>query len=582
MTRFCFLTAAALFTVAGLLALAVFPCFRTASYSLDGGTSVVRQWPFFVEDSPVGSVTWRIPMESPLWRPGALALYGAGHLHSMAVNGHEVVFSPPKVLDGHTPVQVSLEEYLKPGRNDLAFSLEKPPGRAALRLALAPLDAPYLTVIGIALAACGFALAGFHFLHPRMLPASLAAVLVLGITVRVFYTSGTIYSARAYDTSGHVGYIKYVAAKGTLPPADYGWETYQPPLYYAICATLARIVGQESNSMLYTVWQSFSLMLGIGTFLLCYPICLRLLGPPGKNAVLHVLFLAILAVYPGFVFTASRISNDSLFNFLAFLWFWLVLRAWQQPTMRNWILVALCLGVGVLTKNTTLPLIAVTACLVILQKTETFGRKVAVFGMLVGVILTISGWFLVPRILTAESPESFIAANHEGLGPGLRLERSLGNMLVFDPVAVVKLPFYSTWTDESRRMFFPEVFFKSSLFGEWIWDRYLVLPARALVITAMALLVCAFIGLFGELHTPSPNFLPVFLTGGAVFGSVALYLWRLPYACSQDFRFATLVLVPLALWVAQAAGRGRHRVMAFIVGAFCLHASLFLTALVCA
>ncbi len=572
--RILFLASIGLFVVAVMLSWAVYPFFQSASYSVDGAESVDRAWPFSADSASQGIVTWEIPLRSPLLLPGSLALYGTGHLHEMTINGETTNFVPPKVLSNQTPTRVLMNGHLKSEDNILGFSIEKPAGRVAFRLTLDPSAASHLILLAAFIASFACALLGLHFHYRRAFPIALATVLLLGISIRILYTSATLYSARSYDTPGHVQYIKYVAEKGTLPPPLLGWETHQPPLYYAINAGIMRFLGMESNSSLYASWQFLSLLLGIGAFLLCYPIGIRLLGKPDENPWPHAVFLSVLAVYPGFIFTASRLSNDSLFNFLAFLWFWLIIRAWQEPSLKRWSLVAFCLGVGMLTKNTTLPLIAVSVCLIAVQRLVSFQRKGIALGMLAAIIVIVCGWYQIPRLTISDSPTAFIAANND-MGPGLRLPRSLERMATFNPIKVIEIPFLSTWRDETRRMFLAEAFFKSSLFGEWVWGDHLLLPARALVVCTLALLVCATAGFVLSLRSRDPNFVPLFLTAGAVFGSLLVYFWKLPFACNQDFRFAVLLLVPMAFWVARAT-RQWPRCVGIIVGLFAIHSIIFL------
>jgi len=496
----------------------------------------------------------------------------------MEVNGHREEFWPPLVLHDQTPTRVTLKGLLKSGTNELKLTFEIAPGSAPLRIVLDPLDFPHLVLIAVALAAFGAFLAGIHFYSKRALPASLAAILLLGISIRVLYNSGTAYSARSYDTPGHVEYIKYVASEGKLPPALMGWETHQPPLYYLTCAAVMRGLGMESNSVLYSAWQLLSLLLSIGAFLLCYPIGVRLLGPPIANPLPHAIFLTVLAVYPGFVFTASRINNDSLFNFLAFLWFWLALRAWEVPRLGSWVPVAVCLGLGVLTKNTTLPLIAVTACLIALNKRAGWRAKLIHTGTVATIIVLMAGWYQLPRAFSSNTPVSFIAANHD-MGPGLSIPRLPARMATFNPIEVFNIPFNNTWKDESRRMYLAEAFFKSSLFGEWTWGAHLLLPARALVVCTMALVLVSLVGFFGAVRSSEPMLIPTFLTAGAVVGSVLLYFWNLPYACNQDFRFAILFLAPFAYWISHASKRWPIPA-AVVVIAFAANALTFLAILV--
>lgn len=219
----------------GLLALAlsfhVYPCFRQATFIVEGKQPIQKEWPFYTPDSETNFVLWEIPLELSLIHPRNLIVVGTGLVHSVVVNGRQIPMEHPQALDGQNPWRMKLGEYLKEGENLLTFQIEKGKGASVLRIFLDPADPINLLLVVTVLSAIGLALWGFHLKNPNLVPLEIAAILLLGIAIRVVYVSGTPYSVRAHDTGGHVEYIKYVANEGRLPAPMLGWETHQPPLY---------------------------------------------------------------------------------------------------------------------------------------------------------------------------------------------------------------------------------------------------------------------------------------------------------------------------------------------------------------
>ena len=546
-----FLVAVGLGLLALTLSFYVYPCFRQATFTLEGEQRQQKEWPFYTPDSETNSARWEIPLKLSPVHPRNLIVVGTGLVHSVVVNGSQIRMEFPQALDGQNPWRIKLGEYLREGENLLTFQIEKGKGASVLRIFLDPADPLNLLLVVIVLLSIGFALWGFHLKNPKLVPIEIAAILFLGIAIRVVYVSGTPYSVRSHDTGAHVDYIKYVAEKATIPPSNLGFETHQPPLFYFVCGMLMRGLGMESTSVLYGRWQFLSLLLSVGGFLLCFPIS-RLLFASQRSRLQRCLFLALLAAYPGLVFGSSRLSNDSLYAFMSFLWAFFLLRSWQDPVLKKWLPTFLCLGFGLLTKNTTLVLVAVTVgCLVIHPAISIRSKSGNLLAML-AVLVLVAGWYQIPRAFGSPDATSFVVANHE-MSAALRLPRSIPTMLTFNPVEVVKIPFNSPWLDSERRMFFSEFFLKSSLFGEWNMGDYLLVPARVLVVCCLALLPLVALGFVLDLRRSSSLLWPMFLIAGALLGSALLYFWKCPYTCNQDFRYQVLILVPFSFWLARAA-----------------------------
>jgi len=532
-----------------VLSFFVLPCFRLATYTLEGEPPSQKTWPFFTPDSETKNVKWDVPLQLSFLHPSKFVIVGNGTVNSLEVNGRQIPLEFPQSLGDQIQWHVNLGGYLKAGENTLSFQIQKGTGKSILRVFLSPTDPLNLCFLSVTLLTLATLIWAWHLKQPNLLPIWIASILFFGIAIRIVYVSGTPYTIRAYDTSGHIEYIKYVAERMALPAPKLGFETHQAPLYYFSCGMLMRELGMESTSVLYGRWQLFSLAMSIGSFLLCLPIS-RILFPAKEDEISQCIFLAVLATYPGLVFTASRVSNDVPYAFLSFLWAFLLLRSWQDPRHRQWIYVFLCLGVGMLTKNTTLVLLGATGgCIAIHPQMLIRSKMVSIF-VLVLVLLAIDGWYQIPRAIGSSDATSFVVATHD-LNGGLRVPCSIRTILTFNPLEIVKIPFNSSWLDSARRMYFAEYFFKSSLFGEWPMPDYLLLSARALSVSCLILLpVIAFGFLRGFLHR-CEFFWPMALMGGFFFGATLLYFCKCHFACNQDFRFQVLILLPLSYWLAR-------------------------------
>ncbi|TDB65888.1 glycosyltransferase family 39 protein [Arundinibacter roseus] len=153
-----------------------------------------------------------------------------------------------------------------------------------------------------------------------------------------------------------------------------------PPLYYLLAAPF--FLMDEFSSQKVT--QLFSLILSIGNLYVLYLLCIKLFK---NNALRNVSFL--LAVFLHSLVTFSLyVSNDTLAFFLGSLLFLYLHQYIRKPSQSKEILLAILLGLGLLTKGTFLafapPLVAVVG-LSLWKKELTFGRiffRVFVFCLL--------------------------------------------------------------------------------------------------------------------------------------------------------------------------------------------------------
>lgn len=180
----------------------------------------------------------------------------------------------------------------------------------------------------------------------------LAPVLGVGVTARI-----AVWALLApFNNDDHIGVINWILRTGRLPTSEVGNQTFQPPLYYLLA--LPWTVGRSLKLL-----QAFSLVLSLANFLLLYRFLRDTTLVRDQTARRRALWL--IALLPQFVIFGNFISNDTLAFPVGTLILLQTLRYVGLPDTRNLMILAISLGVGLLTKGTFLAFVPVLVCLVI-------------------------------------------------------------------------------------------------------------------------------------------------------------------------------------------------------------------------
>ena len=182
----------------------------------------------------------------------------------------------------------------------------------------------------------------------------LKTVLFLGIAIRIF----VFFFQDPFNNDYHFQVIKYIREAKKIPLATEMSQGYHPPLYYL----LAQIFYAGDGTMgRLKILQSFSLLTSILTFIVLFWLIKRYLQS-SQVAFYSALLVALL---PQFIAFGNFVSNDSLTNLFGAL---ICLQAYvyvKSGQFRHLLLLALWLGLGLLTKATFLAFIPVLIPLVI-------------------------------------------------------------------------------------------------------------------------------------------------------------------------------------------------------------------------
>jgi tetratricopeptide (TPR) repeat protein len=157
-----------------------------------------------------------------------------------------------------------------------------------------------------------------------------------------------------FDVEGHLAYIHYIQVHSALPLANQGWESFQPPLYYLLCAALLKLLSLSVTDA-HGVMALRVLGLGIGVvhFTLAWA-ALRLLFPGQLARQRWGVVLA--GCLPPVLYLSQYITNEGLAAGLVTACVWLCLRLLRQDraSWKQYASLGLCLGAALLAKSTAL------------------------------------------------------------------------------------------------------------------------------------------------------------------------------------------------------------------------------------
>ena len=273
------------------------------------------------------------------------------------------------------------------------------------------------------------------------------------VIIILFLTLATTYSVvtpvfEASDELWHYPMVKYIADHWSLPvqdPANVGpWrqEGSQPPLYYIIGSLATAWIDTSDMAEVYWLnphvdnglitedgntnlvihssrgafpWRGtvlavhvirlLSVLMGAGTVLLTYLTAKELL-PHREDVALGA--AAITAFNPMFCFISGSVNNDNLTMLLCSLALWQLIRLLQKggrleewkpafnlPTLHPSILLGLTLGAAVLTKESALGLLPLTALAISYVAWRRRSWRIFVVGGIItaGLVALIAGWW---------------------------------------------------------------------------------------------------------------------------------------------------------------------------------------------
>ncbi len=198
----------------------------------------------------------------------------------------------------------------------------------------------------------------------RFLPFICISVLVVGFILRLYYVHITPFDVSTHDLgykvgyrsdtvgTGHLGYIEYICNNLQLP--DFSplerWSFYNPPFFHLTSAILLRFfiflgIPYDASWELLQYYPCVTIFFAtLGVY--------KILRKLNINDLVLPLSCVFVAFSPSLSYLSTTLNNDPL-SVAFIIWTVYFALVWhEKPSTRTIVPVALCIGLGMMTKLT--------------------------------------------------------------------------------------------------------------------------------------------------------------------------------------------------------------------------------------
>jgi hypothetical protein len=379
--------------------------------------------------------------------------------------------------------------------------------------------------------------------------------LAIAWVVLLAHNFGYLSLGLGFDGPAHLEYIKYIQTTGSLPPADQGWETYQPPLYYAISSCLLDALHCAPTEVAgMRVLCCFNLVVGAANIALVFA-GLRMVFPGQWKK--QILGTALAAFTPWHLCLLHFPTNEVLAAMLGTASICLCLKCLQpgQLSLPRCVALGIALGAAGLTKASAvvlLPVIFVALAARLLSERK-FSPAVwaRTFGLVFVLVPAISGWHYWGLWSRFGTP---LAGNWTpGVAPPWWQSpgyRTPAYFLSFGRSFVA--PFFSSFDSFWDGL-------HSTLWGDGLWggrtnivDRppwnYDLMAVGFVLALAPAVLICsgAVVEVVRFTRRPRPEWLLLMGVAALFFFAIAFMTLKLPYYGQTKAFYALAALLPIS------------------------------------
>lgn len=205
-----------------------------------------------------------------------------------------------------------------------------------------------------------------------------------------------------YNEGRHINYIMQIYTYGTLPAKIIG-QFYHPPLHHFIMAMNLKIMDifSDSASFKFESMQVVTFIYSVVILWVLYKL-LEELEIDDKNKILPML---LFAFYPLYIFLSGSINNDELVTMFALICLLYLLKWKKDPSMKNAIIVAISIGLGLMTKSSMYVMIipAVYVYFGVLKEYVNSDKKIGILLLELVIFALIAGilgfWFQIRSYL---------------------------------------------------------------------------------------------------------------------------------------------------------------------------------------
>jgi tetratricopeptide (TPR) repeat protein len=268
------------------------------------------------------------------------------------------------------------------------------------------------------------------------------ALVLIGIAIRV-HNAFSFPVLAGYDGFGHFTYVWFMAETWRVPIPTSGWGFFHPPFYYALMAGLwSALSGVDPITRLRVGIASVAMASLVHTFALWAVLRRR---SPG-DGLLHLLAGCFLLFLPVQIYAAEFLGNEMLNAVLCTVGFLVLLSQLRCPSYTRCFLLGVVLGLAMLTKFTSIAVVAGALMTLGLRSLHVRPRRLAAthLAITVATLLVTCGWYYARNVERYGTPfvlsrRELIVRLVEDSYPQIR--RSPAEYFLFDPL-IFRRPTY--------------------------------------------------------------------------------------------------------------------------------------------
>lgn len=415
-------------------------------------------------------------------------------------------------------------------------------------------NAVYLLVAGALIAA----LVLFSLVWTdRLTPGRVVAVLFfLGFLLRLAYILYTSIYMRQHDVegwdgSGHLGYVMQLYQNHSLPQGDVRdfWQFYHPPFHHlleTVWVALLTALGMD----LYTTAAEGMQFLTLFYSSACMVIFYRLLRAFGVRGWALVISFAVVAFHPTFVLLAGSVNNDILSITLMLGAILCTVNWYRNKTVWNILKIALCIGLGMMTKLSAWMVAPGVAVVFLLALLQNRGRLKPLIGQMCAfgaVCVPLGLWWSIRNFVSHGVPFAYVP------GLGENSHQYIGNFSVLE--RLFHFDFTNIYHDIPNMGNINPLMelFKSAMFDEMVyrdipfWPYLLFWSGLLLAAAAFAAMIVVLIRKSAAF--PGEMKLLFAVTYVVVLGSYYLFCFQYPHMCTENARYVVPLIVFGALFL---------------------------------
>lgn len=421
-------------------------------------------------------------------------------------------------------------------------------------------------VIQMLMLITSFLLISYYFLFKRnskLNPSNLVTLtILLGCILRIGYTLYTRCDMRQHDIGrfdpnypGHAGYILTLMLSHKLPETN-SVQFYQPPLFHLLSALISSVVnyilGHKDYFSLVNAAKLVSCFASCALLFLCDELGDELQLKPSNK----LLALLIIAFSPALVIISATVNNDALVTFFIVASILYTYRWHKEQSYKNTILLALCFGLGMMTKLSIGVFALFTAMIMLntlfhylhqnIRSLKEYLLKLVCFCL---ISFPLGLWYHIRNYIRFHQPFGYVLHIPESEPIFCGDVPFFQRFIKIDIANLLATPYADPWEDIN----YPVYLLKSSLFGEYHIAIPLWIPI-ILIFLNIVLTLCLLWALYCLIRSDAKY--PLLVRSGMIslwFLTVISNIYfniQYPFGCTMDFRYMFLALITGAFIIA--------------------------------